>query len=346
VKIGIIAPPWLPVPPPAYGGTESMLDRLARGLVEAEHEVLLFTTGDATCPVPRAHILERAETIRMGNSVPEVRHVFHAYQALADCDVIHDHTLVGPIYSQRFPDRTVVTTNHGPFSDELNDVYAAMAHRVPVIAISHHQAGRARRDMWLAGVIHHGIDAVGYPVGAGDGGYLLFLGRMAPEKGARRAAQIARAAGRRLLIAAKMREPLEQRYFEDEVRPLLGDGIDYVGEVGPERRNELLAGAEALLNPIRWAEPFGLVMIEALACGTPVLAFREGAAPEIVEHGVTGFLCADEDDMTARIGDIPELDRSACRAAAQGPFSMQRMVADHVAVYEQLLSGALAPGAR
>ena len=346
MRIGIIAPPWLPVPPPAYGGTESLLDRLAIGLQQAGQEVLLFTTGDATCPVPRAFVHEQAETLRMGHSVPEVRHVVHAYAALGDCDVIHDHTVVGPLYVQRYPDLPVVTTNHGPFNRELNDVYAGMSHRVPVIAISRSQAASAAEGVWLAGVIHHGIDTASFPMGDGAGGYLLFLGRMAPEKGARRAAQIARAAGKRLVIAAKVREPLEQLYFEDEVRPLLGDGIEFVGEVALERKMELLAGAEALINPIRWREPFGLVMIEALACGTPVLAFREGAAPEIVQDGVTGFLCADEDDMVAHLDRVPTLDRSACRAAAEGPFSLARMVSDHVQVYERLLSGELAPDRR
>lgn len=346
MRVGLIAPPWLPVPPEGYGGTELMLDLLARGLQAAGHEVLLYTTGDSTCPVPRASVLEHSDTLRMGCSVPEIRHVRHAYAALADCDVIHDHTVVGPIYAGTITAPPVVTTNHGPFNAELNDVFLAMAGRVPVIAISNSQASSADPGISLAGVIHHGIDVDRFPVGAGDGGYLVFLGRMAPEKGARRAAAIARAAKRRLLIAAKMREPLERRYFEEEVRPLLGDGVEYVGEVGLERKIELLRDAEALVNPIRWPEPFGLVMIEALACGTPVLTFKEGAAPEIVEHGITGFLCGDEADMADHLARIGELDRAACREAAASSFSLERMVADHVAVYERLLSGELSTGRR
>ncbi len=343
MRIGIVAPPWLPVPPERYGGTELMIDRLARGLQAAGHEVRLFTTGDSTCPVERGWVHERSESLRMGLSVPEIRHVFHAYEHLADCDVIHDHTVVGPIYARRHGDLPVITTNHGPFNAELNDVYRAVSDCVPVIAISHNQASAAHPEVWLAGVIHHGLDAEDFPVGSGDGGYLLFLGRMAPEKGARRAAQIARAAGRRLLIAAKMREPLERLYFEEEVRPLLGADVEYVGEVGWEHKLELLAGAEALINPIRWPEPFGLVMIEALACGTPVLAFKEGAAPEIVQHGVTGFLCSDEQDMVEAIAHIGELDRRACRAAVEGHFSLRRMVDDHVRMYQRLVRGDLSP---
>ena len=346
MRIGIISPPWLPVPPEGYGGTEFFLDRLAQGLQRAGHDIRLFTTGDSTCPVDRGWVLERADTLRMGSSVPELRHVFHAYESLQDCDVIHDHTVIGPVYAQRFPGLPVITTNHGPFNAELNDVYRAMAHRVPVIAISYNQAASADPRVWLAQVIHHGLDTSQFPVGSGDGGYCLFLGRMAPEKGARRAAEIARAAGRRLLIAAKMREPLEMRYFEEEVRPLLGADVEYIGEVGWERKIELLAGAEVLVNPIRWAEPFGLVMIEAMACGTPVLAFKEGAAPEIIDHGVTGFVCVDEADMVAQLDRVGDLDRRACRAAVEDHFSLDRMVAEHVAVYERLVNRELSRDTR
>lgn len=341
MRVGIIAPPWLPVPPVGYGGTEAVLDGLARGLAAAGHEVRLCTTGDSTCPVERRWVLERAETARMGRTLTELRHVCHAYDAVQDCDVVHDHTVAGPVYAQRFPDLPVITTNHGPFDVEANTVYRANADRVPVIAISRSQAGEAAPGVWLAGVVHHGIDAAAFPLGAGDGGYCLFLGRMAPEKGARRAVEIARAAGRRLLIAARVREPREREYFDREVRPLLGDGVEYVGEVGGKRKRELLAGAEALVNPIRWAEPFGLVMIEALACGTPVLAFKEGAAPEIIDQGVTGYVCADERDMVDRLGDVGGLDRQACRAAVEGRFSTKRMVRDHLAVYGCLLAGGL-----
>lgn len=341
MRVGIIAPPWVPVPPVRYGGTELMLDGLARGLAAAGHEVVLFATGDSTCPVERRWVHECAADVAMGASVPEIRHVVHAYAALADCDVIHDHTLVGALYAGRFPDLAVVTTNHGPFNAELCDVYAAAADRVPVIAISASQAATAPDSVWLAGVIHHGLDVDQFPVGHGDGGYLLFLGRMAPEKGARTAAAVARASGRRLLIAAKMREPLEQRYFDEQVRPLLGDGVEMLGEVGWDQKLELLGGAQALINPIRWPEPFGLVMIEALACGTPVLTFPEGAAPEIVDHGVTGFLCDDDADMLARVDELGDLDRAVCRAAAKERFSNERMAADHVELYRRLVSGDL-----
>ena len=337
MRIGLIAPPWLPVPPPAYGGTEAVVDRLARGMQAAGHEVVLFTTGDATCPVERRWVFEQAQAPRMGEAVAELRHLVHAYEALTSCDVVHDHTVIGPTYAERLPSLPVVTTNHGPFDRELLDVYRAVARRVPIIAISHAQAATAR-GLPIAAVIHHGIDVERFPMGAGDGGYLLFLGRMTPDKGAEQAIAVARRAGMPLLLAAKMREPAERRYFEERVRPLLGPGVEFVGEAGAAEKCHLLAGAVALLNPIQWDEPFGLVMIEALACGTPVLATARGAAPEIVDHGVTGFLGLDEDGLVAAVGRAAELDRTACRAAVTERFSTARMVEEHLGLFARVLA--------
>jgi glycosyltransferase involved in cell wall biosynthesis len=287
-------------------------------------------------------VFERAVHLRMGEVVPELHHVIHAYRAAEGFDIIHDHTLTGPLYASRFPERTVVTTNHGPFNGELLDIYQAMAPEISIIAISQSQASYAA-GLAIARVIHHGIDVEEFPVGSGDGGYFLFLGRMAPDKGARRAALIARQAGVPLLIAAKMREPLEYEYYEQQVRPLLGGDIEYVGEVGGEQKLSLLAEARALLNPIRWVEPFGLVMIEALACGTPVLSYRSGAAPEIVDDGVTGILCNERDEMVEATQRVGTLDRAACRASVQQRFSTNRMVADHLELFESLLSSSPAP---
>lgn len=337
MRIALIAPPWVPVPPPLYGGTEMVVDRLARGFQAAGHDVLLFTTGDSTCPVPRQWILERSEHLRMGAVVPELRHVIHAYEAARGFDIVHDHTLAGPIYAQTIPDQIVVTTNHGPFNGELLDIYKAMVPRVEVIAISESQASHAT-GMSVARVIHHGVEPEEFPVGSGGGGYFLFLGRMAPDKGARRAALVARQAGVPLVIAAKMREPLEFEYYEEQVKPLLGGDVEYVGEVGGPDKLKLLGDARGLLNPIRWAEPFGLVMIEALACGTPVLTFPHGAAPEIVDHGITGFLCEDRDDMAQAVHRVDELDREACRLTVEQRFSNDRMVEEHLELFQALLS--------
>jgi glycosyltransferase involved in cell wall biosynthesis len=337
LRIGIIAPPWAPVPPTGYGGTESVLDCLARGLSRLGHDVLLVTTGDATCPVPRRWVHDRSAPSHIGNAMIEIRHVVDAYDALQHVDVVHDNTVVGPLYAWRFESLPVVTTNHGPFDDNLTALYRGAAGRVSIVAISKHQASTAQ-GVPVGAVIHHGVDPEAFPFGRGDGGYLLFLGRMTPEKGAREAALAAREAGVRLVIAAKLREPAEHAYYEQHVRPLLGPTIEYVGEVGRDEKLALLAGAQALLNPIRWPEPFGLVMIEALACGTPVLAFPAGSAPEVVRHTETGFLCSDLDGMIARIGEIATIDRWRCRAAVESHFSADRMCRDYAALFERIVS--------
>lgn len=338
LKIGIIAPPWVPVPPPSYGGTELVLDVLARGLIDQGQDVTLFTTGDSTCQAPMDWLFEESEPDRIGTTVLELRHTSAAYESLAQCDIIHDHTLAGLYVSQLFPDATVVTTNHGPFSDELADVYRLVASTIPLIAISHDQAGSAPDDVPVATVIHHGLDLSRYQAQTAEpGSYLFSLGRMNPDKGIDRAIEVARAAGLPLLIAAKMREPGEQQYFTEVIEPMLGGDIQYIGEVDHIRKVELLQGALALLNPIRWPEPFGLVMIEALACGTPVIATNQGAAPEIVEDGLTGFLA----DTTQALVDAAVLahtiDRQVCRRQAEERFSAQRMVEDHLRFYHQVI---------
>ena len=337
MRIAVIAPPWLTVPPVAYGGTESVVDRQCRGFQDLGHDVLLITTGDSTCPVPKAWIYESAQGFGLNGSLTELRHVFRGYELAREYDIVHDHTVMGPVYAAGRFERPIVTTNHGPFNAEITDLYRATEGQVSLISISHHQASTAK-GVTVTRVIHHGVDPEAYPVGDGSGDYLMFLGRMTPEKGPRAAAQIARRAGVPLLIGAKMQEAHEREYFDEQVRPLLGDDVRYVGELGPDRKTALLQGARALLNPICWPEPFGLVMIEALACGTPVLAFPNGAAPEIIEDGVTGYLCETDDEMVDRIGDIDKLDRTACRAIVEDYFSTKRMAAEHIDLFASILA--------
>ncbi|MGD0219083.1 MAG: glycosyltransferase family 4 protein [Acidimicrobiales bacterium] len=338
MRIMIVAPPWLPVPPPAYGGTEAVLDGLARGLHAAGHDVLLFTTGESTCPVERRWVFERAIGVGEGGAAQELRHVVHAYEIASEFDVVHDHTLIGPLYSERFPNLRVVTTNHGPFESDLIDLYRIVSDRVPVIAISRHQASGAD-DVPIAAIIHHGVEASEFPVGDGSGGYALFLGRMNPGKGAHVAAHVAREAGIELHIAGKCHEQLEIDYFESTIRPLLSSGVDYLGEVDDKAKLELLGAAKVLLNPISWPEPFGMVMIEALACGTPVITTPCGAAPEIVDDGVTGFVRAGEPALVDALSRIEEIDRRRCRDAVLGHFSRRRMVDEHVDLYRRVVSG-------
>jgi glycosyltransferase involved in cell wall biosynthesis len=340
VKIGIVAPPWAPIPPDLYGGIEQAVDCECRGLVDAGHEVVLFTTGDSTCPVPSQWVLEHSEGARIGFSVPELRHVLAAYDAMeaAGCDIVHDHTMMGPVLHADGgrPGVPVVTTIHGPLNVELLDIYTRIAGSVPLIAISHAQL-RDHRELPIEAVIHHGVDVEDFPVGKGEGEYCLYLGRMVAEKGAHRAILAARKAGMRILLAGKMREPWETSYFEAEIEPLLGDDARYLGEVPLDEKRTLLAGAKATLFPIRWNEPFGLVMLESLACGTPVLAFAEGAAPEVVADGRTGYLCRDESEMAEALASIGAIDRAECRADVEVRFSTERMAREHAELFQRVV---------
>ena len=342
LRIGILAPPWLPVPPPAYGGTELVIDGLSRGLTELGHDVTLFTTGDSTCPVGRAFLYDHSRPELMNSAVLELRHVAAAYDVLDDLDIVHDHTLAGLFLSQ-LHHVPVVTTVHGPFDDDLADLYRRVGDSIPIIAISADQARRSGGAVKVAAVIHHGIDLARYrfdPVG-GDG--LAFLGRMSPNKGIDDAILAARAVGRPLRIAAKMREPAERDYFGSVIEPMLSADIEYVGELGHDDKVELLGGSAAMVNPIRWPEPFGMVMIESLACGTPVVTKRIGAAPEIVDDGVTGFVVDDFDALVDGVRAIERIDRRACRAATEERFTMQRMARDHEAFYRRVLARPRTP---
>jgi glycosyltransferase involved in cell wall biosynthesis len=341
VRIAVIAPPWLPVPPPAYGGTESVIDGLVRGFAARGHDVLLCTTGDATAPVARHARYPVGQHARIGNAVCELVHLVDAYEAASGYDIVHDHTVIGPFYANRHPHLPVVTTNHGPFDEEFKALYGR-CDGAAVVAISHHHASTAA-GVAVRRVIHHGIDLQQLPVGAG-GDHLAFLGRMTPDKGVCEAIRIARDAGMPLRIGAKMREGPEREFFEAEVRPGLGGDIEYLGELGHSDKVALLGSARALLNPIQWPEPFGLVMVEALACGTPVLVHPRGAAPEIVDEGVTGHLPVDHDGMVARVADLEAIDRRACRAAVEERFSLDRMVDDHIDLFEDVLASHPPPG--
>jgi len=345
MRIGLIAPPWIPVPPPAYGGTEEVIDNLARGLMALGHEVRLFTVGESTCPVPRQWLYRRpAEP--MGAHLKEAAHVLAAYEALAgEVDIIHDHTDLGPVLAglRGLARQPVVTTIHGQVAGNHRRLAEASRH-ASVVAISHAHA-RSFGDIPVAAVIHHGIDLDIHEPGPGTGGYLLFVGRMSPDKGVHRAVRTARRADWPLVISARIREPAERAYFEEQVRPLLGPDDNLLAEQPLAARVDMMGHAAALLNQITWPEPFGLVMAEALATATPALAFPRGAAPEIIDHGRTGYLCHGEDEMTAAVARLPQISRRHCRAAAEQRFSQARMAADYDRLYRAILErpGRAAP---
>ena len=314
-----------------------MVNELGVGLQRAGHEVLLYTTGDSTCPVARQWVLPQAQGNQIGQVVPELLHVAHAYEAVQDFDIVHDHTILGPEYAERLSGLPVVSTIHGPLDAELADLYGRVSHRVDLIAISKAQAAAAP-DLAVSRIIPHGVDVAGFPDGRGNGGYCVFLGRMCADKGAHRAVEAAQRAGAPLVLAGKMRTQTERDYFDAEIKPHLDEETTwYVGEVSHQRKLDILAKAWCLLFPIRWREPFGLVMIESLACGTPVLAFPEGAAAEVVDHARTGFLCADESEMAVAIGQVAKIDRQACRRAVETGFSAKRMVDQHIELFHEVV---------
>ncbi|WP_457948095.1 glycosyltransferase family 4 protein [Pseudarthrobacter sp. alpha12b] len=342
MRIGLVTGPWIPVPPATYGGTERVVDTLARGFAAAGHEVLLAAPADSTCPVQIAPGMRAAGYEGMGTTISELSHIVRAYEGLQDVDIIHDHTMAGPLYLHRPDGVPVATTIHGPIHAQAADIYRAIARRAAVIAISRDQASHAP-DVPVTRVIHHGMDLSAVPVGTGSGGYLCFVGRSCPDKGLLEAITIARKAGMHLKIAVKMRDPDEVRFFREVIEPILGTNEDFVGEVDDAAKYQLMGGAMAFLNPIQWSEPFGLVMIEALATGTPVIGTLIGAAPEIVDHGRTGFL-GRTDELAGFVPAAAALDRSVCRKDVEDRFSAERMVAEHLELYGDLIAGRMLPG--
>ncbi len=338
LRIGMLAPPWFAVPPSGYGGIEAMVAGLVAGLVARGHHVVLVGAGEPKTAAQRFHaVFSDPPSSRLGEPMPEVLHAAVAAALIEreELDLVHDHTLAGPLLARGRPVPTVVTA-HGPVSGEPGDYLVALGTSVEVVAISEAQRRLRPEVNWLT-TVHNGIDVASFPLGKG-GGYLLFLGRFNPDKGAHLAIDAARAAGRRLLLAGKLNEPAERAYFADAVAPRLGAGIEYVGEADALTKRELLAGAEALLFPVKWDEPFGLVMVEAMACGTPVIALRRGSVPEIVTDGESGFVVDDEDGLVRAIDAVELLDRRRCRARAE-LFDSARMVEGYEASYRALVEG-------
>jgi glycosyltransferase involved in cell wall biosynthesis len=272
----------------------------------------------------------------------EAAHAVAAYVRAADFDVVHDHTgVIGPAIAAAGGLRTpVVNTLHGPWTRDNATLYRAISRRVALAAISHDQASRAPDGVRVSAVVHNGIDMDAYPLGRAREDFLLFVGRASHEKGPEVAVEVARRVGLPLVLAMKVNEPAEHRYLARVVRPAMeGTDVELRTAVGHDEKADLMSRARAVLVPIGWEEPFGLVMAEAAACGAPVIAFRRGAAPELVFDRVTGRLVppGDVDAMTAAVDEIDGIDPVACRAWAEGRFSALRMVRRYLRVYEELV---------
>jgi len=337
LRVAMVVPPYVELPPPMYGGTEAVCAGLVDGLVERGHEVTVLGVGKNGTKGGFVATRPDAQPDRMGQLMPEVLHIARVALELErlEVDIIHDHTVAGLLTarSRRVP---TVATMHAPMDGEMGELVPAVAPPVHLVAISDNQRSQAPGLPW-AGTVHNAIRVADFPFSSEKDDYVLFLGRACPDKGMPAAIEAARAAGIHLRIAAKCVEPDEVEYFESEVRPLLGKGVTWMGEVGGDEKFELLGRARCLLFPIDWEEPFGMVLVEALACGTPVVALRRGAVPEIVEHGVTGFVTDDADELPALLQDVGRLDPRSCREAAERRFDVSRMAEEYEAVYRRVL---------
>jgi len=352
VRIAQVAPPFESVPPSRYGGTERVVSTLTEELVRLGHDVTLFASGDSRTSARLVPVTDCA-----------LWHADSAYQDLVafnaltlgrlsrqwqGFDIIHNHLDYLAFPLARLSPCPLVTTLHGRLDlPELHHVYAEFAD-VPLVSISNAQRLPVPGANWVA-TVYHGIPLQEFTFNPKRGRYLAFLGRISPEKGLDTAIRVARKAGLPLRIAA--RKPLHLKgnanvdadweHYRNDVKPLLERGhARLIGEVAGEDKDRFLRNAAALLFPIRWPEPFGLVMAEALACGTPVIALSGGSVPEVIEDGVTGFICSSEEEMVAAVGRLSEIDRGRCRAEAERRFSPEAMATAYESLYECLLRTA------
>ncbi|SDD96854.1 glycosyltransferase family 4 protein [Actinokineospora iranica] len=337
LRIAMIAPPWLELPPRAYGGIESVCADLVDALVDRGHQVTLVAPGRNRTKATLVNTYREPQQERFCQVAPDVVHAVAVQRLLPDLDVdiVHDHTMTGPLLAGKCPVPTVVTV-HGPVTNELRDYYTHIGADVSLVAISTAQC-RARPDLPWAGMVHNAVHLDAIPFRADKEDYVVFLGRANPDKGAPLAIQAARAAGLRIVLAGKCGESNEKRYFAREVEPLLGPDAEWIGEVDHEAKTRLLGGARALLFPIRWEEPFGMVMIEAMACGTPVVALRRGSVPEVVTHGETGLICDSPDDLPAALRDVDRIDPARCRQEVADRFTADTMAEGYLRVYRSVL---------
>jgi glycosyltransferase involved in cell wall biosynthesis len=345
MRVAMLAPPWIQVPPLGYGGIEQVIALLAAELTERGNEVTLYAAPGTTSNAHVLSPLEGPHPDEIQLSVYEADHVASAFASVDEadppCDVIHDHCgFTAFAFADRI-DTPVVHTLHGPFTDETKAFYARHAHKAKAIALSRYQAEQAPDGLDVVAVIGNPIVVDDFPFRDDKDDHLLWIGRMNDDKGPQRAIAAAREADAPLILAGPV-QPGQEEFFASEVEPLIdGDGIRYVGEVGEEKL-ELYAGARALLMPIRWAEPFGLVMTEAMACGTPVIAFREGSAPELVIDGETGFVVDDEHEMASAVSRLGEIDPMRCRESTRERFDVAAVAEAHERAYELVASGSRA----
>jgi len=344
LRIAVLAPPWFPVPPPAYGGIEAVVDLLCQELVARGHDVTLFAApgshSDACLRTP----LEAAHPHEIGSSMVESDCVACAWGEVdlageldQAFDVVHDHSGFTALAMADRIDAPVVHTIHGAFVEETVPFYQRHGHRALLVAISRSQALSAPAGVRIADVVPNPVVVERWPLRTEKQDYLLWVGRMDPVKGAHRAIRAARLAGRKLVLAGPIQAG-QEAYYHELVEPQIDNStVRYIGEVGGIEKQELFADAAALLMPIGWREPFGMVMVEALACGTPVIAFPEGAASEIVIDGVNGMLVADEAEMASAVDRLDSIDAADCRASVAARYDISITASGYEAVYDRAI---------
>lgn len=334
MKVALLSPIAWRTPPRHYGPWESVVSLLAEGLVKAGVEVTLYATADSftsgslrsICPKPYE------EDKQLDPKVWECLHIAKLFEEADNYDVIHNHFDFLPLTYSRLVKTPVVTTIHGFSSQRILPVYREYNDLVHYVSISN--ADRSK-DLKYCATVYHGIDMNSFTYKEEIGDYLLYFGRIHPDKGTREAIDIARELDMPLLIAGIIQD---EAYYRSQVAPFIdGEKIVYLGSAGPVQRNTLLGGAFALLHPIFFNEPFGLSVVEAMACGTPVIAFDRGSMPEVINDGVTGFLVNNAEEAMQAVSRIPDLKRSNCRQWVESRFSQTRMVTDYLQVYEQIL---------
>jgi glycosyltransferase involved in cell wall biosynthesis len=341
MRIAQVAPLFESVPPALYGGSERVVSWLTEELVRQGHDVTLFASGDS---ITGAHLVPACEKAlwrdrRCRETLPHhVRMMELVFQDISRFDVIHFHCDYIHFPLVRRYAHPTVTTLHGFVHPHDLHGLLEQYNDVPLVSISDSQRASTASANWQ-GTVHHGLPRTLHTFSAEAGGYLAFLGRISPEKGLERAIEIARRAKIPLKVAAKIYEE-DRGYFESEIRPLLqrsASFVQFVGEVGGRAKDEFLGGAAALLFPIEWPEPFGLVMIEAMACGTPVIGWRNGSVPEIIRHGENGFVVSSLDEAVGAVKQLPTLRRRVCREIFEASFLVERMTADYLSVYEKVI---------
>jgi len=344
LHVAMIAPPYFDVPPTAYGGIETVVADLVDSLVARGHQVTLIGAGRHATKAQRfITTYDVGPADRLGEPMPEMVHAAKVAAILdtLEVDVIHDHTMAGPLMARGRLTPTVVTA-HGPVHGDFGDYYQALGDTVQLVAISDAQRSTCPDLPWAA-TVHNAIRAETFPFSAKKEEYALFLGRFHPEKSPHLAIDAARAAGLPIVLAGKCSEPIERAYFAREVEPRIGRDVTIFGVADGTAKRRLLSRAACMLFPISWEEPFGLVVIEAMVCGTPVVALRRGAVPELIVDGETGIIVDDPAQLPDGIARARQIDPMACRKHVEASFTVEIMAEGYEAVYQQALAVAPEP---